>query len=79
MQGLTAAESWAHYEKLLKDLLMVCQLPSIKHWPQLQEFLLLFAKQMPGAIARSAMHMAVSGTLMSTCSCFWVLLQGFVG
>lgn len=61
LQSLTAVQSWGHYEKLLKDLLMVCQLSSIKHWPQLQEFLLLFAKQAPGPIARSAMHMAVSG------------------
>ena len=61
MQVLSAAQSQAHYEKLLRDLLMVCQLSSIKHWPQLQEFLLLFAKQAPGAIARSAMHMVVSG------------------
>lgn len=63
MQVLSVTQSQAHYEKLLRDLLMVCQLSGIKHWPQLHEFLLLFAKQAPGAIARSAMHMVVSGIL----------------
>lgn len=52
---------WAYYGKLLKDLLMVCQLAGIQQWPQLQEFLHTFAKQQPGAVARSAMHMAISG------------------
>lgn len=61
VQELSQEEVWAYYGKLLKDLLMVCQLAGIQQWPQLQEFLHTFAKQQPGAVARSAMHMAISG------------------
>lgn len=39
----------------------MCQLPSIQHWPQLQDFLLSFAKQAPSAVARAAMHAAITG------------------
>ena len=42
----------------------MCQLSSIQHWPQLQEFLFSFAKQKPGAVARSAMHFVITGTVM---------------
>ena len=61
MQELSHEEAWEHYSKLLKDLLTVCQLTSIQQWPQLQEFLQSFAKQSPGAVARSAMHVAITG------------------
>lgn len=61
VQELSHEEAWEHYSKLLKDLLTVCQLTSIQQWPQLQEFLQSFAKQSPGAVARSAMHVAITG------------------
>ncbi|KAL3159878.1 hypothetical protein ABBQ38_010276 [Trebouxia sp. C0009 RCD-2024] len=61
VQELSQEEVWIYYGKLLKDLLTVCQLASIQQWPQLQEFLHAFAKQRPGSVARSAMHMAISG------------------
>ena len=60
---MSQQEAWAYYRKLLKDLLTVCQLSNIQQWPQLQEFLHTFAKQRPGAVARSAMHLAISGVL----------------
>ena len=62
---MSQQEAWAYYRKLLKDLLTVCQLANIQQWPQLQEFLHTFAKQRPGAVARSAMHLAISGVLTS--------------
>ncbi len=61
MQVLSNQEAWAYYSKLLKDLLVVCQLTGIQQWPQLQEFLHSFAKQNPGSVARSAMHAAITG------------------
>lgn len=63
VQIMTAEQSWEHFSKLLKALLMTCQLISVRHWPQLREFLLAVAKEKPGPVARSAMHMAVSGDL----------------
>ena len=62
---MSQQEAWTYYRKLLKDLLTVCQLANIQQWPQLQEFLHTFAKQRPGAVARSAMHLAISGVLTS--------------
>jgi len=61
MQVLSNQEAWAYYSKLLKDLLVVCQLAGIQQWPQLQEFLHSFAKQSPGSVARSAMHAVITG------------------
>ncbi|KAA6425235.1 MAG: hypothetical protein FRX49_04730 [Trebouxia sp. A1-2] len=63
---LSNQEAWAYYAKLLKDLLVVCQLTSIQQWPQLQEFLHSFAKQNPGSVARSAMHAVITGKLSKT-------------
>lgn len=62
---LSQKEAWSYYTKLLKDLLLVCQLTSIQQWPQLQEFLLTFAKNSPGAVARSALHLVITGVLMT--------------
>ena len=64
LQEFSQGENWAYYSKLLKDLLTVCQLAGIRQWPQLQEFLQAFAKQRPGAVARSAMHLLISGVLL---------------
>lgn len=64
LQELSHEEAWAYYDKLLKDLLTVCQLPSIQQWPQLQDFLHNFARQRPGAVARSAMHIAITGMFL---------------
>lgn len=64
LQELSQEETWAYYSKLLKDLLTVCQLASVRRWPQLQEFLQAFAKQRPGSVARSAMHLLISGVLL---------------
>ena len=61
LQELSHEQAWEHYSKLLKDLLIVCQLTSIQQWPQLQELLQGFAKQSPGAVARAAMHVAITG------------------
>ena len=60
-QEMSHEDALTHYTKLLKDLLMVCQLSGIQQWPQLQEFLQHFAKQSPGAVARSALHAAIKG------------------
>lgn len=66
VQVLSNQEAWAYYSKLLKDLLVVCQLTGIQQWPQLQEFLHSFAKRNPGSVARSAMHAAITGKLSKT-------------
>lgn len=61
VQELSQQKAWEYYSKLLKDLLTLCQLTTIQQWPQLQEFLLSFAKHSPSAVARSAMHAAITG------------------
>lgn len=61
---------------------MVCQLTGVQQWPQLQEFLLSFAKQSPGSVARSAMHVAITGEhVMSLHGHTWycIPLHGIAG
>ncbi len=74
MQVLSNQEAWAHYSKLLKDLLVVCQLTGIQQWPQLQEFLHSFAKRNPGSVARSAMHAAITGETEPKTGTSWPVL-----
>ena len=61
LQVHTCPEALAYFGRLLDRLQSVCQLEQVSSWRQLQQFLDLFARLQPEAVARSVMHLAVAG------------------
>lgn len=61
LQVHTCPEALAYYGRLLDHLQTVCQLEQVSSWRQLQQFLDLFARLQPEAVARSVMHLAIAG------------------
>ena len=61
LQVHTCPEALAYFGRLLDHLQSVCQLEQVLCWRQLQQFLDLFARLQPEAVARSVMHLAIAG------------------
>ncbi len=58
---LSAEATWAYWETTLGHLLRACDVSRCARWADLKPFLLDWAAMLPGALARSALHCALSG------------------
>jgi hypothetical protein len=75
VQVMSCKQTWDYYATLLEHLLMVCDLISVHRWDELEAFLHRFAKLLPGPVARSAMHSAISGTMQLVQSIMLIMLR----
>lgn len=66
-QVLSAAETWDYWAVTLAHLLRVCDVVRVARWADLKAYLLDLAAALPGALARSALHCAISGRRPGGC------------
>lgn len=66
-QVLSAAETWDYWAVTLAHLLLVCDVVRVARWADLKAYLLDLAAALPGALARSALHCAISGRRPGGC------------
>ncbi|CAD7702869.1 unnamed protein product [Ostreobium quekettii] len=65
---LTKEDAWDHFQAMLEHLQLACSVTAIGSLKELKNFLLSFAKKLPAAVARSALHLNLSfnkGTQLS--------------
>ena len=67
MQVLSPEETWDYWAAALAQLLHVCDVARCARWADLKPYLLDCAATLPGALARSALHCAVSGRRPGPC------------
>ncbi len=67
LQVLSMEETWDYWAATLAQLLRVCDVARCAHWADLKPYLLDCAATLPGALARSALHCAVSGRRPGPC------------
>ena len=67
-QVLSAAETWDYWAVTLAHLLRVCDVVRVARWADLRAYLLDLAAGLPGALARSALHCAISGRRPCGCA-----------
>ena len=58
---LSTEETWDYWAAALAQLLRACDVARCARWADLKPYLLDCAATLPGALARSALHCAVSG------------------